>query len=100
MTPSADSDKASKEASKEPPEQQQQQQQQQQTLAASNSKGSSPSMWQLVISVFGAAFGVQTEATRQRDFNSSSPLPYIIAGLIFTVLFVLTIIGVVSLVLA
>jgi|TARA_B110000858_G_scaffold177478_1_gene212481 p-aminobenzoyl-glutamate transporter AbgT len=94
MTPSADSDKASK----EPPEQQQQQQQQ--TLAASNSKGSSPSMWQLVISVFGAAFGVQTEATRQRDFNSSSPLPYIIAGLIFTVLFVLTIIGVVSLVLA
>lgn len=98
MTPSADSDKASKEASKEPPEQQQQQQQQ--TLAASNSKGSSPSMWQLVISVFGAAFGVQTEATRQRDFNSSSPLPYIIAGLIFTVLFVLTIIGVVSLVLA
>jgi p-aminobenzoyl-glutamate transporter AbgT len=94
MTPSADSDKASKEASKEPPEQQQQ------TLAASNSKGSSPSMWQLVISVFGAAFGVQTEATRQRDFNSSSPLPYIIAGLIFTVLFVLTIIGVVSLVLA
>jgi p-aminobenzoyl-glutamate transporter AbgT len=96
MTPSADSDKASK----EPPEQQQQQQQQQHTLAASNSKGSSPSMWQLVISVFGAAFGVQTEATRQRDFNSSSPLPYIIAGLIFTVLFVLTIIGVVSLVLA
>lgn len=93
MTPSADSDKASK----EPPEQQQQQQQ---TLAASNSKGSSPSMWQLVISVFGAALGVQTEATRQRDFNSSSPLPYIIAGLIFTVLFVLTIIGVVSLVLA
>jgi p-aminobenzoyl-glutamate transporter AbgT len=96
MTPSADSDKASK----EPPEQQQQQQQQQQTLADANSKGSSPSMWQLVISVFGAAFGVQTEATRQRDFNSSSPLPYIIAGLIFTVLFVLTIIGVVSLVLA
>ena len=93
MTPSADSDKASK----EPPEQQQQQQQ---SLANSNSKGSSPSMWQLVISVFGAAFGVQTEATRQRDFNSSSPLPYIIAGLIFTVLFVLTIIGVVSLVLA
>ena len=92
MTPSADSDKASK----EPPEQQQQQQ----TLADANSKGSSPSMWQLVISVFGAAFGVQTEATRQRDFNSSSPLPYIIAGLIFTVLFVLTIIGVVSLVLA
>ncbi len=96
MTPSADSDKASK----EPPEQQQQQQQQQQTLAASNSKGSSPSMWQLVISVFGAAFCVQTEATRQRDFNSSRPIPYIIAGIIFTVLFVLTIIGVVSLVLA
>lgn len=65
-----------------------------------NTKGSSPSMWQLVISVFGAAFGVQTEATRQRDFNTSSPLPFIIAGLIFTVLFVLTIIGVVSLVLA
>ena len=94
MTPSAESDKPSKETFK------QQQQQHKKTLNESNSKGSSPSMWQLVISVFGAAFGVQTEATRQRDFNSSSPLPYIIAGLIFTVLFVLTIIGVVSLVLA
>ena len=98
MTPSTESDKPLQEPDLQ--NQAQLQQQQQQPSAEPETKASSPSMWQLVISVFGAAFGVQTEATRQRDFNTSSPLPYIIAGLIFTVLFVLTIMGVVSLVLA
>lgn len=59
----------------------------------------SPGFWQVVLSVLAAALGVQTEANRQRDFTQRSPLPYIIGGLIFTVLFVLSIIGVVMLVL-
>ena len=95
MAPSTESDKSLQ----EPPKQNQAHMQKQQPSAKPETKASLPSIWQLVISVFGAAFGVQTEATRQRDFNSSSPLPYIIAGLVFTVLFVLTIMGVVSLVL-
>lgn len=58
-----------------------------------------PGLIQVTFSVLAAALGVQSEENRQRDFQQKSPLPYILGGLIFTVLFVLTIIGVVMLVL-
>ncbi|MFN3236096.1 MAG: DUF2970 domain-containing protein [Pseudomonadales bacterium] len=58
-----------------------------------------PGLFQVTLSVMAAALGVQSEANRQRDFSQRSPLPYILGGLIFTVLFVLTIVGVVMLVL-
>lgn len=58
-----------------------------------------PNNLQVAFSVMAAAFGVQTETNRQRDFSQSSPMPYIIGGLIFTVVFVLSLIGVVMLVL-
>jgi len=50
-----------------------------------------PRFLQLVLSIVGGAFGVQSEATRQRDFQQNSPVPYIIGGLLFTVIFVVTI---------
>ena len=59
----------------------------------------SPSFFQVTMSVLAAALGVQTDKNRERDFSQSSPLPYIVGGLLFTVLFVLTIAGVVMLVL-
>jgi len=59
----------------------------------------SPSFLQVMLSVVAAAFGVQTGKNYERDFTTGSPLPYIIGGIVFTVLFVLTIVGVVSLVL-
>ena len=46
-----------------------------------------------------AAFGVQNSKNRERDFTRGNPLVFIAAGLIFTILFVMTIIGVVGLVL-
>lgn len=58
-----------------------------------------PGTLAVAFSVIAAAFGVQSEAARERDFSQGSPLPYIIGGLVFTVLFVLTIVGVVMLVL-
>jgi uncharacterized membrane protein YidH (DUF202 family) len=58
-----------------------------------------PGLFQVTLSVMAAALGVQSEANRQRDFSQKSPLPYILGGIIFTVLFVLTIVGVVMLVL-
>lgn len=61
--------------------------------------GDKPSFLQVMMSVFAAAFGVQSEKNRERDFSQSSPMPYIVGGLIFTVLFVGLIIGVVMLVL-
>ena len=60
---------------------------------------SSPSFFQVTMSVLAAALGVQSDKNRERDFSQSSPLPYIVGGLLFTILFVLTIAGVVMLVL-
>ena len=58
-----------------------------------------PGFWALVQSILAAAFGVQSESARQRDFTQGRPLPYIIGGLIFTVLLVVGLILLVRLVL-
>jgi len=58
-----------------------------------------PGFWQVVMSVLAAALGVQNSKNRERDFTNGNPLVFIAAGLIFTVLFVLMLIGVVNLVL-
>jgi len=58
-----------------------------------------PSILEVAFSVIAAAFGVQNSKNRERDFTRGNPLVFIAAGLIFTILFVLTIIGVVNLVL-
>ncbi|WP_420851424.1 DUF2970 domain-containing protein [Rheinheimera hassiensis] len=50
--------------------------------------------------MLGALVGVQSEQQRQQDFSASSPLPYIIVGIIVTLLFVVTLLLVVSWVLA
>ena len=59
-----------------------------------------PSFWQIVVSTIAAAFGVQSDKNRQRDFKHGSVMPYIVAGVIFTVAFVLTVVLVVQLVLS
>jgi hypothetical protein len=57
-----------------------------------------PGFWSVTFSVIAAAFGVQSDKNRQRDFSQGSPLPYIVGGLIFTAVFVLMLVGVVMLV--
>jgi hypothetical protein len=59
-----------------------------------------PGFLEVTMSVMAAAFGVQNSKNRERDFTKGNPLVFIAAGLIFTVVFVLTIVGIVSLVLA
>jgi len=59
----------------------------------------SPSILKVIFSVIAAAFGVQTGKNSERDFSTGKPLVFIAAGLIFAILFVITIIGIVSLVL-
>ncbi|ABC29342.1 conserved hypothetical protein [Hahella chejuensis KCTC 2396] len=63
-------------------------------------KEQKPSLWQLVVSVLGAAFGVQSSKTRERDFKQADPKAYIIGGIVFGVLFVLTLALIVKLVLS
>jgi hypothetical protein len=54
---------------------------------------------QLIKSVFSAAIGVQSDANRRREFEQGSLLSYVIAGVIFTVLFVGGLILLVSIIL-
>ena len=43
---------------------------------------------QLVGSTLAAAIGVQKRANRERDFARGKPLQFVVAGLVFTALFV------------
>ncbi|ACJ28826.1 Conserved hypothetical protein [Shewanella piezotolerans WP3] len=56
--------------------------------------------WQVLLSTLAAFIGVQTEQNRLRDFQTSSPLPYIVMGILLAVLFVLGLIFIVNQVLA
>lgn len=56
------------------------------------------SFWQVVASVLASFLGVQSNRNRERDFQYGKPSHYIIIGVIFVILFVLTLVGVVELV--
>ncbi|MCW8852631.1 MAG: DUF2970 domain-containing protein [Gammaproteobacteria bacterium] len=49
-------------------------------------------------SIFAAAFGVQSNKNRERDFEHGKFHHFIIGGIIFAVLFILMVIGIVKLV--
>ncbi|MES1943365.1 hypothetical protein PC39_04577 [Salinisphaera sp. PC39] len=57
-------------------------------------------LWQTIMSVLAAFFGVQSSTNRQRDFSRGRPLHFILIGLVATVIFVLVLVLVVRLVLA
>jgi hypothetical protein len=51
----------------------------------------------IIISVLAAAIGVQSKKNQEKDFTSKgSIVTYIVAGIIFTVVFVITVIAVVK----
>lgn len=62
------------------------------------SKG--PGVLKVLQSILAGAIGVQSDKRREEDFSSHSPWPYIIAGIVFTAGFVVTLVIVVKLVLA
>ena len=71
-------------------------------MSESQESGDRPrrlSVWQVIKSTAAAAFGVQTEAARRRDFTQGSAASFIIAGLVFTLAFVVGLVVVVNLVL-
>ena len=57
---------------------------------------SKPTVTQVFKSVLAAFIGVQSEENRKKDFEHGSLSTYIFAGFIFTVLFVVAIIFLVS----
>ena len=50
----------------------------------------------IVQSTLGAAIGVQSKKNRERDFEEGNAGTFIVAGILFTVLFIATIVVVVS----
>ncbi len=63
-------------------------------------KSDRPGVWSVLQSIFAAAFGVQSERARERDFTRGRPLPYIVGGLVFTIVLIVGLIVVVQLVIA
>lgn len=57
-----------------------------------------PSRMRLILSTFAAAFGVQSETNRQYDFQQKSIMPFILAGVFFTIVFLGSLIFIVSLI--
>ncbi len=58
-----------------------------------------PGMLQIVGSVLSAAIGIQSSKNQQRDFEHGRARNFIIAGIVFVVIFVATVFTVVSMVL-
>ena len=56
------------------------------------------SLWAVTKSVFSAMFGVQSSKNRERDFTQGKAHHFIIIGIIATVLFILTLVTIVSMV--
>lgn len=57
------------------------------------------SFFSVLQSTIAAAFGVQANKNRERDFNSGKPWVFITAGIIFVIIFVFGVYSVVQLVL-
>ena len=58
-----------------------------------------PSLLSVLGSVLASMFGVQSNKKREQDFTHGKPSQYIVIGLLMTVVFILSIWGLVSLVL-
>ena len=57
------------------------------------------SLTAVIFSVIAAMFGVQNHKKHERDFQHGDPLQFIVVGVIFVAVFVLTLIWVVELIL-
>ncbi|EED32987.1 conserved hypothetical protein [gamma proteobacterium NOR5-3] len=68
--------------------------------SAARAKGESLKPLQVISSVFAAGLGVQSSKNRERDFKQGRAGTFILAGLLFTALFIGTVYTVVSLVLS
>jgi hypothetical protein len=55
--------------------------------------------WRTMLSVMQASFGVQSKENKERDFANGSVKGFIVAALIFTTVFILTLVTVVRAVL-
>ncbi|MDD5036662.1 MAG: DUF2970 domain-containing protein [Methylococcaceae bacterium] len=57
-----------------------------------------PNLLQVIGSVLAAGFGVQSNKNRERDFKQVHPGIFVAVGIVATILFILTLYGIVRLV--
>lgn len=70
------------------------------TQSKTDKKTQGPGVLKVMQSVAAGALGVQSSKRREEDFGSHSPWPYIIGALLFTGLFIGTLVLVVQVVLS
>ncbi len=58
-----------------------------------------PSLLDTIFSVLASFFGVQSQKNRVRDFSSGKPIVFIVVAIVLTLVFVLTLWGIVQLML-
>ncbi len=58
-----------------------------------------PTFFQILFSTLAAAFGVQSSKNRERDFTGGNIYVYMVAGVIFTLVFILVMVLIVKAVL-
>lgn len=63
------------------------------------SRQGEPGLLQAMASAVAAAFGVQSGKNRQRDFKHGKARNFIIAGVLFTVVFIVALVAIVKLIL-
>lgn len=59
-----------------------------------------PTLLQEVGSVLASFFGVQSSKNRHRDFTRGNPYRFLVLGVVFTGMFVLSLLGVVKLIMS
>lgn len=69
-------------------------------MTLQDSREKKPRLIQVIASVLAAGFGVQSKKNRERDFQHGNVLIFIGVGVIATILFILTIYGIVKWVLS
>jgi len=55
-----------------------------------------PGLFEVMKSVLSAMIGVQSDENRERDFNKGSAKDYVLVGIIFIIIFIVTLMMVVS----
>ena len=55
--------------------------------------------WKVMFSIMSASFGVQSKKNKERDFGSTSVKGFVAAALIFTFVFIMVLVTIVSVVL-
>lgn len=53
-------------------------------------------LWQVIKAVLAALIGVQSDKNRVKDFQSTSPLPFIVIGIITVLFFIFALIMLVN----